>query len=88
MRSATYGRMRIGRCITAEEVVAQRSLAGGDDPRILGCSVDVSNLLDRMCSGKTSCDIRVGDIASENVKPCVPGLTVYLEVSYDCISSK
>lgn len=87
MKSATYGRMRIGRCITAKEVEAQR-LAVGDDPRYLGCSETVLSILDRKCSGKTECDVRVIDMALEDVEPCFPGLSGYLEVSYDCISSR
>src|SRR6218665_1365649 len=87
MKSATYGRMRIGRCITSEEVDAFRVVAG-DDPRYLGCYADVLNILDRKCSGKAGCDTRSSDISSENIKPCHPGLTVYLEVSYECISGK
>ena len=87
MKSATYGRMRVGRCVTAEEVDAHRLLSG-EDHRFLGCSADVLSLLDRKCSGTTECDVRLSDIAAENVKPCYPGLTVYLEVSYDCINRK
>ena len=88
MSSATYGRMRIGRCITAEEVAAQRSLAGGDDPRILGCSADVLPFLDKICSGKSVCEVRVFDIANDNARPCLHGLFAYLEASYSCIAGK
>ena len=88
MRSATYGRMRIGRCISAEEVAAQRSLTGGDDARILGCSADVLSILDRKCSGKSQCDIRTADVSYNNAKPCFPGLISYLEASYYCITGK
>src|ERR1700733_1500186 len=87
MRSATYGRMSIGRCITEEEVEAQKS-AVGDDPRYLGCSADVLSILDRKCSGKRQCDIRTADVSYNNVRPCFPGLIAYLEVSYDCIAGK
>ena len=81
MKNATYGRMRIGRCITAEEV-------DGLGSRHLGCSANVLTLLDNKCSGMTECDIRVVEISDHTVKPCFPGLTVYLEASYDCITSK
>jgi|SRR6218665_201615 len=81
MKSATYGRMRIGRCITAEEV----DILGS---RYIGCSADVLALLDRKCSGKTECTVRIIDILAENVKPCAPGLSVYLEVDYVCVQSK
>jgi len=76
MKSATYGRMRVGRCITVEEV----DLLGS---RYLGCSVDVLPQLDWKCSGKSECDIRVAAISVEDVKPCPPGLRFYLEASYD-----
>jgi len=87
MKSATYGRMRIGRCITSEEVDGHRS-AVGEDPRYFGCSADVLHILDRKCSGKAGCEARMSDISSENIKPCFLGLTVSLEVSYECISGK
>jgi len=87
MKSATYGRMRTGRCITTEEIDEQKTLSG-DACRFLGCSADVLHILDRKCSGKAGCEARWSDISSENIKPCFPGLTVYLEVSYECISGK
>ena len=85
MESATYGRMRVGRCITAAEVDEQKTLSGAVS-RLIGCSSDVLPLLDRKCSGKTECDIRVIDMSLENATPCFPGLNVYLELSYDCIN--
>lgn len=87
MRSATYGRMRIGHCITAEEVAGQGPIAE-EDPRYLGCSIDVLNVLDRRCSGRKECSIRVADVSSRKNKPCLPGLNVHLEAAYDCINSK
>jgi len=87
MKSATYGRMSIGRCITSEEIDEQKTLSG-DVSRFLGCSADVLPLLDRKCSGRIECNVRMSDISAENLKPCFPGLTVYLEVSYECISGK
>jgi len=81
MKSATYGRMRIGRCITAEEVDEIGS-------HYLGCSVDVLPQLDKKCSGKIECDIRIVEISVENVKPCSPHLRFHLEASYDCITGK
>lgn len=85
MERADYGRMRIGRCITAEEVDAHRSVAG-DDPRYFGCSADVLVILHRKCSGRSECEVRSSEISAENIKPCFPGLSVYLEVSYSCIT--
>jgi len=87
MRTAIYGRMRIGKCISAEEVAAHKTHVG-DDPRYLGCSEDVLRILDEKCSGKVSCDVRVIEISDENIRPCFPGLKEYLEASFDCINSK
>lgn len=88
MKSAIYGRMRTGRCITTEEVAAQRRLLAGEEIRLLGCSADVLETLDRRCSGNVECNIRVSDIPDENVQPCFPGLKMYLETSYDCVISE
>src|SRR5688572_6772335 len=68
MKSATYGRMRIGRCITSKGI-EERGPQVLQDPRYLGCSLNVLDILDRKCSGKTQCEIRVHDIAQENVTP-------------------
>ena len=81
IKSAIYGRMRIGRCITAAEIETLRS-------HYIGCSTSVRSLIDRKCFGKTECEIRIAEISVENIRPCPPGLNVYLEVSYDCIDSK
>lgn len=81
MRSATYGRMQVGRCVTREEMEVL-----GDDPRYIGCSVDVLEILDRSCSGRESCEFRVGELSERNIRPCIRGLVVYLEASYECIA--
>ena len=80
MRRATYGRMRIGKCIEAEEDV----LANGNDPRYLGCSVDVLDILDNRCSGEAQCDVSVNDQELGNTKPCYKSLRMHLEASYSC----
>jgi len=85
MKSATYGRMQIGRCITAKEVEAHR-LVVGDDPRYFGCSTNILSIMDRKCSGNTECDVHVIDLSLEDLEPCFPGLSSYIEVTYDCIS--
>src|SRR6218665_243507 len=87
MNVATYGRMRIGRCITAKEIHAIGSHFG-ENPRYLGCSAAVLSILDRKCSGKTECQIRLSDIPDDNIQPCFPGLKMYLEIRYRCVSSK
>lgn len=87
MKSATYGRMRIGKCITNEEV-AEQGTPHEQDPRFLGCSTDLLETLDQKCSGKTECEVPVWEISIGNNLPCFRGLKMYLEVSYNCISSK
>lgn len=87
MISANYGRMRIGRCVKAEEVDAHKAIVG-DDPRYLGCSTDVLQKLDQKCTGRTDCEFRVYDIVDENMQPCFPGLKMYLEASYTCINGE
>lgn len=86
MKNALYGRMRMGRCITVEEIAAHMSIVG-EDQRLLGCSADVLDLLDQKCSGRTECSIRGSDIsAAIIIKPCFPGLNQYLEAYYICIT--
>jgi len=82
-----YGRMRIGKCVKTEEIEAQKKLADYDS-RFLGCSADVLPFLNRICSGKSDCDVRVFVISEENIHPCFPGLNVHLEASYDCVTSE
>lgn len=84
MTSATYGRMQIGRCITAKEVNEQKSVTRDDAP-IIGCSANILPLFDKKCSGNSECDIRVIEIGSDDVRPCLAGLVVYLEASFTCI---
>ena len=88
MKSATFGRMRIGRCVTAGEISALQRANLEDTNSYLGCSVDVLPILDRKCSGNKDCEVRLSDISAEDIAPCLPGLVVYLEVSYSCMSGK
>ena len=49
--------------------------------------MDVITILDKTCSGKTTCSYVVDDLRAS--KPCPPGLAsyaAYLEASYQCIS--
>lgn len=75
VRSALYGRMRIGRCVF-------RSYGH------IGCSADVLTHMDVMCSGSTSCDIRIPDTTLDRANTCPKDLKTYLEVSYDCVTGK
>src|SRR6218665_875946 len=88
MKSATYGRMRIGRCVTAKEIFNLQRANLEDTNSYLGCSVDILPILDRKCSGNKDCEVRLSDISAEDITPCLSGLVVYLEVSYSCISGK
>jgi len=81
MLSARYGRMKVGRCVEEEpgfEPMLQ-------DPRYLGCSADVMDVVSGQCSGRTQCTLRVND-QNFNVKPCYANLKMYLTATYMCIS--
>lgn len=72
MTTATYGRMRLGRCV---------EIALGH----VGCSADVLAMADRRCSGKRTCSIRVPDAEFESTRPCLKELKTYLEASFQCV---
>lgn len=69
MRAATYGRMRIGRCI------------GGVS---LGCKSDVLAHMDKTCSGRRACKIDVNDL-EKVAQPCPKDYKAYLEAQYECV---
>ena len=81
MTSARWGRMKTGRCL---EIHSNALAAIGHDPMFLGCSDDVLHVMDRKCSGRTSCDVEIPD-ELDDIKPCYPDLTRYLEYSYSCV---
>lgn len=71
MRTAAYGRMRIGRCVkTGYSQV--------------GCRANVMRQADRICSGRRSCRIQVTSRSFGNVQPCTTDAKSYFEVAYDC----
>ncbi|ELU18011.1 hypothetical protein CAPTEDRAFT_197651 [Capitella teleta] len=76
MKSAYFGRMRLGNCITM-------------DLGYLGCQYSVVGKLDILCSAKTECRMRkivtkdFEDSSSSN--PCPDGLELYLEADYECV---
>jgi Galactose binding lectin domain len=78
---ARFGRMKFGRCV--EEDPGLVSVA--DNPRFLGCSADVKSILDKQCSGLTECEVKINNQNFEGIKPCMTGLTMYLEASYSCV---
>ena len=81
MTSARWGRMKTGRCL---EIHSNALAALGHDPMFLGCSEDVLHVMDQKCSGRASCDVRIPD-ELDDIKPCYPDLTRYLEYSYSCV---
>jgi len=68
---ASYGRLRLGRCVTT-------------DYGSLGCSADVTEFLDSVCSGHRQCSIDVASLRTV-VQPCPSDLTSYLDVSFRCV---
>jgi len=83
MTSAIYGRMRMGRCLEDEGRELFQKFV--DDPKFLGCSEDVQSLMERKCSGKHRCEVRVMfDSDFRMLKPCHVALQLYLEASYHC----
>jgi len=74
VESALYGRMELGRCVEVD-VMGH-----------LGCHTDVLSLVDRRCSGRRRCEIRVPDAELESTRPCLRELKTYLHVSYRCVS--
>ena len=74
MEQATYGRMRVGRCLATSYFV--------------GCHADVLPIMDSICSGKRSCAIKTLDTELVKFHPCRKDLMPYLEAQYKCISSK
>jgi len=84
MTSARWGRMKTGRCL---EIHPNSLAAQGHDPLFLGCSEDVLSIMDRKCSGRSTCNVRVYDELND-VRPCYPDLTRYLEYSYKCVKGE
>jgi len=71
MEHAQYGRPRTGRCIAR-------------DYGYVGCSMSIVHLLDRICSGRRTCQLDVPSLR-DIVQPCPRDLITYLDASYDCI---
>jgi len=72
MERALYGRMSLGRCVQL-------------DMGHLGCRSDVLSLVDRRCSGRRRCLVRVPDAELESRRPCLGELKTYLFASYRCV---
>jgi hypothetical protein len=75
MQSAFYGRMRLNRCVKV-------------DFGYIGCKADVLYIMDRKCSGRQECEVRIPDTDLDATRPCIGDLTHYLDASYLCISGE
>ena len=73
VRSARYGRMQLGRCVT--QVYGQP------------CSVDVTAHVDGRCAGRRACALDVISL-KEHQSSCSIDLRSYLEVEYTCTSGE
>ena len=84
MKKAIYGRMNIGRCVSSKEI----AVFGQDQNNkgFLGCSSDVLPLMDLKCSTRNRCEVRIPDNDLEETMPCYPGLKMYLEADYECVT--
>jgi len=75
IRSAQYGRMRVGRCVKV-------------DLGYLGCAADVRHVIEARCSGRPRCSIAVADVELRTRSPCPTDVTWYLQVSYACVTGE
>ena len=82
MTSARWGRMKTGRCL---DIHPNLLATHGKDPLFLGCSENVLSIMDRKCSGRASCDVRIPDPVLDEITPCYRDQTRYLETSYVCV---
>ena len=76
MTTATYGRMRLGRCIT-------------EDYGYIGCGLSVIGELDRYCSGRRSCEMppMYEAVSHETLSVnCNKDLQRFLLAEYRCIN--
>jgi len=69
MTSASYGRMRLGRCIVGDYNI--------------GCSTSVLAYMHGQCTGRPACDVPVRNLVDTH--PCQRDFMSYLEATYTCI---
>ena len=75
MVSAKYGLMRKGRCMD-------------DDFGHLGCHSDQLAYLDKLCSGRHTCQLsNSNNMEMQENTPC-PKISPFLETSYTCESGR
>ena len=72
IKSAKYGRMQIGRCVSKNY-------------GYVGCSVDMLNHVDSMCSGRRSCKFTIPTETMKKRRPCPKDFSSYLDASYVCL---
>ena len=71
MKSARYGRMKLGDCLTTDIFI--------------GCSDDILPQLDQRCSGRRQCEIKLPDQTLHEKLSCPKDLMAYLEAEYSCV---
>jgi len=69
---ASYGRMELAHCVRMNY---------GE----VGCRADVREHLDKECSGRRTCSLRIPDSSLDESNVCPREFKTYLNVSYDCI---
>lgn len=72
--SARYGRMKVGRCVPVDYFV--------------GCSVDVQDQMETLCSGRKHCTVTISNRDLFRVQPCRKDLVAYLEAGYRCVPGR
>ena len=82
IESAVYGRRYVSRCLETEE------LDFSINPGFIGCSADVVDYVNSVCSGKKQCEIRIPDANLQQTKPCPKGLDMFLEIRYSCVEGE
>ena len=77
MQTARYGHIKLGRCID-------------EDVGRLGCYIEQLSVMDRLCSGKQSCEVAFSDSLMEGEFPCTLSRSFarYLEASFTCRKGK
>jgi hypothetical protein len=71
MEQATYGRMRLGKCVPEKYADA------------LGCSANVLSFVEMKCSGRRSCSSVMKELFSSELCETL-ALKSYLEAAYSC----
>ena len=72
MEQATYGRMRLGKCVPSDFAV------------YLGCSANILPFVEMRCSGRRSCSGVIFEVYTKGI--CESPARSYLEASYSCIT--